>query len=79
MQLEDWSSMCKCNYEVTAETKLRSFQTKLKLRTVVANIILRGLHTITIDKYTFCHAGKTYLHLLRACVKIASFWDKVSS
>ena len=36
---EDWSTIYKCNYEITPETKLRSFQIKLNLRAVVIQIL----------------------------------------
>ena len=36
-----------CDYEVTPETKLRSFQIKLHLKAVVKNIVLRRLEITT--------------------------------
>ena len=77
---DDWSTIYKCNYDVTPETKLRSFQIKLNLRAVVTNIVLHGLEITTTDKCTFCDAEKeTLLHLFCTCVKVASFWENVSS
>ena len=37
---DNWSTIYKCNYDVTPETKLRSFQIKLNLRALVTNIVL---------------------------------------
>ena len=77
---DDWSTIYKCNYDVTPETKLRSFQIKLNLRAVVKTIVLHGLEITTTDKCTFCDAEKeTLLHLFCTCVKVASFWENVSS
>ena len=77
---DDWSTTYKCNYDVAPETKLRSFQIKLNLRAVVTNIVLRSFEITTTDKCTFCDAEKeTLLHLFCTCVKIASFWENVSS
>ena len=77
---DDWSTIYKCNYDVTPKTKLRSFQIKLNLRAVVTNIVLLGLEITTTDKCTFCDAEKeTLLHLFCTCVKVASFWENVSS
>ena len=77
---DDWSTIYKCNYDVTPETKLRSFQIKLNLRAVVTNIVLHGLEITTTDKCTFCDAEKeTLSHLFCTCVKVASFWENVSS
>ena len=77
---DDWSTIYKCNYDVTPETKLRSFQIKLNLRPVVTNIVLHGLEITTTNKCTFCDAEKeTFLHLFCTCVKVALFWENVSS
>ena len=76
----DWSTIYKCNFDVTPETKLKSFQIKLNLRAVVTNIVLYGLEITTTDKCTFCDAEKeTLLHLFCISVKVASFWENVSS
>ena len=76
---DDWFTIYKCNYDVTPETKLRSFQVKLNLRAVVTNIVLHGLEITTIDKCTFRDAEKeTLLPLFCTCVKVASFWENVS-
>ena len=72
---DNWSTIYKCNYDVTPETKLRSFQIKLNLRAVVVtNIVLRGLEITTIDKCTFCDAEKeTLLHLFCTSVNLLRF------
>ena len=71
---DDWSTIYKCNYDVTPETKLRSFQIKLNLRAVVTNIVLHGFEITTTDKCTFCNDEKeALLHLFCTCVKVASF------
>ena len=63
---DDWFTIYKCIYDVTPETKLRSFQIKLNLRAVVTNTVLHGLEITTTDKCTFCDAEKeTLLHLYK--------------
>ena len=78
--IDDWSTVYKCNYDVTPETKLRSFQIKVNLRAVVTNIVLNGLEITTTDKCTFCDAEKeTLLHLFLYLCKSCFFWENVCS
>ena len=77
---DNWSTICKRNYKITPEIKLRSFQFQLNLRAVVTNIALHGLEITANDKCTFCDAEKeTLLHLFFTGVKVASYWENVSS
>ena len=77
---DNWSTINKCNYEATPETKLISFQIKLNLRSVDTNIVLHGFKITTIDIHTFCDVEKeTLLHLYCTCVKVASFGKNISS
>ena len=77
---DNWSAIYKCKYDETPETKLTFFQIKLNLRAAVTNIVLYGLEITTTDKYPFCDAEKeTLLHLFCTCVKVAMFWENVSS
>ena len=77
---DDWSTIYKCNYEAIPEIKLRSFLTTLNFRAEVTNIVLHGLEITTTDKCTFYDAGKeTLFHFFCTCVKVASFWENVSS
>ena len=76
---EDWSIIYKCIYEVTSETKLKSFQIKVYMRAVATNIILHGLEIITTDKCTFYNSRtETFSHLLCTFIKVTSFWDNIN-
>ena len=77
---DDWCTIYKCNYEVAPKIKLKSFQIKPNLRAVVMIIVLHGLEITTTDKCTFCDAEKeNFSHFFCTCIKVASFWDNVSS
>ena len=63
-----------------SETKLRSFQIKLKLLAIIPNSQLFGFDLIENDLCTFCkRAFETVLHLFCFCVHVLKFWDNICS
>ena len=64
----------------TSETKLQSFQTKLKLLAIIPNSQLFGFDLIENDLCTFCkRAFDAALHLFCSCVHMLKFWDNIYS
>ena len=52
--LIDWKKVYKNNYFSTIKTKLRSFQIKLNLRSLVMNVHLVGFGTVIMELCFFC-------------------------
>ena len=50
----DWKKVYKNNYYSTIETKLRSFQIRLNLRSLVINVQLAGFGIIDSELCSFC-------------------------
>ena len=76
----DWDEIYKTNYLCTIETKLRSFQLKLNLRVIVANIQLFGFGSIESENCKFCNkAPQTLFHLFCTCPVIVIYWENVSA
>ena len=75
----NWPIVYENNYYCTIEMKLRSFQIKLNLRTIVCNLQLFGFGVIENDLCTFCKKGsETVLHLFCTCIHVQKFWDDKS-
>ena len=59
----DWKKVYENNYFSTIETKLRSFQIKLNLRSLVMNVQLAGFDIIDIELCSFClQQPETLMH-----------------
>ena len=74
----DWSTLFKNNYYATNETKLRSFQIRLNLRSIVTNIQLHVLDIASDNLCTFCREEpETLIHLFWDCKIVDAFWNDV--
>jgi len=59
----DWNKVYIMNYSATIETKLRSFQIKLNLRTIFTNIALCGFGLKISNNCAFCRlSSETLMH-----------------
>ena len=59
----DWKKIYENNYFSTIETKLRSFQIKLNLRSLVMNVQLAGFGIIDSELCSFClEKPETIMH-----------------
>ena len=66
------------NYFATNETKLRSFQIPLNLRSIVTQLQLHGFEIVDDKLYKFCKETETLMHLFCDCEIVVSFWNNVS-
>ena len=74
----DWSTIFKNNYYATNATKLRSFQIRLNLRSIVTNIQLHVLDIASDNLCTFCREEpETLIHLFYDCKIVDAFWNNV--
>ena len=74
----DWSNIYKNNYYATNETKLRSFQIRLNLRSIVTKIQLCVLDITSDNLCTFCgEEPETLIHLFCDCKIVDAFWNDV--
>jgi len=60
----DWNKVYDMNYSATIETKLRSFQIKLNLRSIVTKIALCRFVLKMLNNCTFCHSSPETLMYL---------------
>ena len=68
----------KNNYYATNETKLRSFQIRLNLRSIVTKIQLCVLDITSDNLCTFCREEpETLIHLFCDCKIVDAFWNDV--
>ena len=66
------------NYYATNETKLRSFQVRLNLRSIVTIVQLYVLDIASDNLRTFCREEpETLIHLFRDCRIVGAFWNDV--
>ena len=73
-----WNSVYRSVYSSTIETKLRSFQIKLDLRSIVTNVALHGFCISDTNKCSFCKIEpETLLHLFFECRIIQVIWNDV--
>ena len=70
----DWSKVYNNNYFATRETKLRSFQNRLNLKSIVKNIQLHGLEIVV---YFCLEEPETIMHLFCHCKFVQMFWCDV--
>ena len=75
----NWKAIYENNYfSTTDETKLRSFQIRLNLRSVVTNIQLAGFDIVDSELCTFCLQHlETYNHLFLNCKIVENFWKDI--
>ena len=73
-----WSQIYESNYYSTNETKLRCFQIRLNLRSIVTNEQLHGFEMIDSDVRVFClKKTETLLHLFCDSSIVDQFWNNV--
>ena len=74
----NWKAIYENNYFSTTETKLRSFQIRLNLRSIVTNIQLAGFDIIDNELCTFClQHPETINHLFLNCKIVEHFWKDI--
>ena len=74
----NWKAIYENNYFSTTETKLRSFQIRLNLRSIVTNIQLAGFDIINSELCTFClQHPETINHLFLNCKIVENFWKDI--
>ena len=74
----DWSTVYENNYCTTNETKLRSFQIRLNLRSIVTNVQMHVLDTAFDNLHTFCREEpETLIHLFCDCKIVDVFWNNI--
>ena len=72
----DWSTIYKNNYYATNQIKLRSFQIRLNLRSIVTNVQLYVLDIASDNLCTFCREEpETLIHLFCDCKIVDAFWN----
>ena len=74
-----WQTIYENNYYATNETKFRSFQIRLNLRSIVTQLQPHGFEILDDNLCKFC--GKepdTLMHLFCNCEIAVSFWNNVS-
>ena len=76
----NWQNVYENNYYVTTnENKLRSFQIRLNLRSIVTQLQLQGFELVDDNLCKFCRKEpETLMHLLCDCEIAVSFWNNVS-
>ena len=76
----DWKAVYKIDFLSTVESKLRSFQVKLKLRAIVTNKQLHGFGLIENGACAFCKTEtETLMHLFCTCTIVQYHWEDVNS
>ena len=75
----NWQNINENNYYATNETKLRSFQIRLNLRSIVTQLQLHGFELVDDNLCKFCRKDpETLVHLLCNCEIVVSRWNNVS-
>ena len=75
----NWQNTYENNYYVTTnENKLRSFQIRLNLRSIVTQLQLHGFELVDDNLCKFCRKEpETLMHLFCDCEIVVSFWNNV--
>ena len=74
-----WQNIYENNYYATNETKLRSFQIRLNLKSIVTQLQLHGFELVDDNLCKFCvKEADTLMHLFCDCEIVVSFWNNVS-
>ena len=75
----DWSKVYNNNCFATRETKLRSFQIRLNLKSIVTNLQRHSLEIVDSNCCVFClEESETIMHLFCNCKFVQMFWCDVS-
>ena len=75
----NWQNIYENNYYATNENKLRSFQIRLNLRSIVTQLQLYGFELVDDNLSKFCRKEpETLMHLFCDCEIVVSFWNNVS-
>ena len=74
----DRSKVYNNNYFATRETKLRSFQIRLNLKSIVTNVQLHGLEIVDSNCVFCLEEPETIMHLFCNCKFVQMFWCDVS-
>ena len=75
----NWKNIYENNYYVTNKTKLRSFQIRLNLRSIVTQLQLHGFEFVDDNLSKFCGKDpETLMHLFCDCEIVVSFWNNLS-
>ena len=75
----NWQNIYENNYYATNETKLRSFQIRLNLKSIVTQLQLHGFELIDDNLCKFCGKDpETSMYLFCYCEIVVSFWNNVS-
>ena len=72
----NWKKTYENNYFSTIETKLRSFQIRLNLRSVVTNVRLAGVDITESEMFCLQHP-ETINHLFMNCKIVKKFWKDI--
>ena len=74
----DWKKIYENNYFSSIETKLRSFQIKLNLQSLVMNVQLAGFGIIDSKLCSFClEKPETIMHFFLECKFVECFWNNI--
>ena len=74
----DWKKVYENNYYSTIETKLRSFQIRLNLQSLVMNVQLAGFGIIDSELCSFClQQPETLMHFFLECKFVECFWNNI--
>ena len=75
----NWQNIYENNYYATNETKLRSFQIRPNLRSIVTQLQLHGFKLVDNNLCKFCgKEPETLMHLFCDCEIVLSLWNNVS-
>ena len=75
----NWRNIYENNYYATDETKLRSFQIRLNLRSIVTQLQLHGFELVDDNLCKLCgKESETLMHLFCDCEIVVSFWNNIS-
>ena len=72
----EWSKVYKNNYFATNETKLRSFQIRLNMRSIVTNVQFNGFGIVDSIIIVFCFEDLKQLIIYFVCVNMLRFLVK---
>ena len=75
----DWNRIYENNHLATNETKLRSFQIRLNIRSIVTNVQRNGMGIVDNKHCVFCSEDpETIIHLFCKCKLVDDFWQDFS-
>ena len=75
----NWQNIYENNYHATNENKIKSFQIRLNLRSIVTQLQLHGFELVDDNLCKFCRKEpETLMHLFCDCEIVVSFWNNVS-